>query len=101
MSTARVLEMESLTMPANEEAERTILGAILLDPKAYIEAAQTLSRGDFYSAANAVLFARMGQMVEASKSIDTVTLTEELARRHEIDAIGGVAYISDLINGLP
>jgi replicative DNA helicase len=101
MSAAHVLEMESLKMPANEEAERTILGAILLDPRAYIEAAQTLTREDFYSVDNGLLFVRMGQMVEAAKPIDTVTLTEELARRREIESVGGVAYISDLINGLP
>src|SRR5690348_13165246 len=101
MSTAPALEMESAALPANEEAERSILGAILLDPSAYTEAAQSLSPDDFSLDSHRRIYARMVQMVEASRPIDTVTLTEELARRHEIEAVGGVAYLSGLMDGLP
>lgn len=96
-----MLEMESLKMPANEDAERAILGAILLDPKAYTEAAQFLSPEDFSLESHRIMFRRISQMAEASKAIDTVTLTEELARRREVDAVGGVAYVTGLMDGLP
>jgi replicative DNA helicase len=101
MNTARVLEMESPAPPANIEAERSILGAILLDPRAYTEAAQSLSPEDFSLDSHRRIYARMVQMVDACRPIDTVTLTEELARRHEVDAVGGVAYLSGLMDGLP
>jgi replicative DNA helicase len=101
MSTARVLEMESAALPASVEAERSILGAILLDPRAYTEAAEWLSAGDFSLDSHRRIYARMVQMVEGSIPIDTVTLAEELARRREIEAVGGIAYITALMDGLP
>jgi replicative DNA helicase len=102
MGAARVLELDSLKMPANEEAERSILGAILLDARAYTETAQSgLSPEDFHLESHRLIYRRMMEMAEASKPIDTITLTEELARRCETQAIGGVAYISGIVDGLP
>ncbi len=89
------------TLPASVDAERSILGAILLDNFAYNQAAEHLRPDDFALDAHRRIYSRMVDLAETSRPIDTVTLTEELARRREVEAIGGVAYITSLTDGLP
>jgi replicative DNA helicase len=88
-------------LPASIDAERAILGAILLDNFAFNQAAEWLRAEDFSLDAHRRIYSRMGDLSEASKQIDTITLLEELSRRHEVEAVGGVAYISSLTDGLP
>src|SRR5579875_2509728 len=88
-------------LPASLDAERTILGAILLDNHAYNEAAEKISADDFAQSAHQRIFARMAELIDSGCPVDIVTLAEELARRKEIESIGGVAYIASLTEGLP
>lgn len=88
-------------LPASLDAERTILGAILLDNHAYNDAAEKISADDFAHGAHQRVFARMAELIDNGRQVDLVTLSEELARRKEIESIGGVAYISSLTEGLP
>jgi replicative DNA helicase len=88
-------------LPASLDAERTILGAILLDNNAYNEAAEKISADDFAQSAHQRIFARMAELIDSGRPVDIVTLAEELARRKEIESIGGVAYIASLTEGLP
>ena len=88
-------------LPASLDAERTILGAILLDNHAYNEAAERISADDFAHGAHQRIFARMAELIDNGRQVDLVTLSEELARRKEIESIGGVAYLSSLTEGLP
>ena len=88
-------------LPASPDAERSILGAILLDNFAYNQAAETLKPDDFSLDAHRRIYARMIELQEANKPIDLITLTEELARRKEVEAIGGVAYLATLTDGVP
>ena len=88
-------------LPASIESERLILGAILLDNHAYNEAAEKLRAEDFALDSHQRIFARMADLIDAGRAVDIVTLTEELARRKEVEAIGGVAYLASLIEGLP
>src|ERR1700756_4948184 len=88
-------------LPASVDAERTILGAILLDNHAYNEAAEKLVAADFALESHQRIFARMAELIDASRAVDIVTLAEELSRRKEVEAIGGVAYLASLTEGLP
>jgi replicative DNA helicase len=88
-------------LPASVEAERSILGAILLDNPAYNEAAERLRAEDFFLDSHRRIYSRMAEMMDAHRAIDIVTLAEELARRKEVEAIGGVAYLASLTEGLP
>ena len=89
------------TLPANVEAERSILGAILLDNLAYNEAAEHLKAEDFSLDSHRRVFTRMVDLAESSRPIDMITLIEELDRRKELEAIGDVGYISGLVDGVP
>ena len=88
-------------MPANVEAERSILGAILLDNLAFNQAAEHLKPEDFSLDSHRRIYSRMVDLSEASKPIDLITLIEELDRRKELEAIGDVGYVSGLLDGVP
>jgi len=88
-------------LPASLDAERTILGAILLDNHAYSEAASALRADDFALTAHQRVFARMGELIDRNHVVDIVTLSEELSRRKEIESVGGVAWLASLTEGLP
>jgi len=88
-------------LPASVEAERSILGAILLDNHSYNEAAEKLRSEDFSLDSHRRIYSRMAELIDAHRAIDIVTLAEELARRKEVEAVGGVAYLASLTEGLP
>src|SRR5581483_12432280 len=88
-------------LPGNIEAERAVLGAILLDNSAYNQAAALLTADDFQLDSHRRIFARMSEMADASRPIDLVTLAEELSRHNELEAVGGAVYISSLTDGIP
>jgi len=88
-------------LPASVEAERSILGAILLDNHSYNEAAEKLSSEDFFLDSHRRIYSRMAELIDAHRAVDIVTLAEELARRKEVEAVGGVAYLASLTEGLP
>ena len=89
------------TLPANVEAERSILGAILLDNFAYNQAAEHLRSDDFSLDSHRRIYARMVDLAESSRPIDMITLIEELDRHKDLQAIGDVAYVSSLVDGVP
>src|SRR5271163_2022792 len=88
-------------LPASIDAERSILGAILLDNHSYNEAAEKLNADDFALDSHRRIFGRMAELIDAGRAVDIVTLAEELAKRKEVEAIGGVAYLASLTEGLP
>jgi len=83
------------------EAERAILGAILLDNLSFNEAAEHLQAEDFSLDSHRRIYARMIELMDSSRPIDLITLVEELDRHKELQAIGDVGYISGLIDGVP
>jgi len=89
------------TLPHNLEAERSVLGAILVHNDAFNLAAQVIDSGDFYRDAHRRIFERMVQLNERNQAIDFVTLKEELSRAGEIDDVGGPAYVASLADGVP
>jgi replicative DNA helicase len=88
-------------LPANVEAERSILGAILLDNFAYNQAAEHLKDEDFSLDSHRRIYKRMQDLAESSRPIDMITLIEELDRHKDLQAIGDVAYVSSLVEGVP
>jgi replicative DNA helicase len=88
-------------MPANLDAEKTILGAILLDNAAHAEAAEKLTADDFSLDSHRRIFQRMTELMDLQRAVDIVTLANELDRNKELDAIGGRAYLFSLTEGLP
>src|SRR5579862_3587516 len=88
-------------LPASIDAERSILGAILLDNHAYNEAAEKIRADDFSLDSHRRIFSRMAELIDAERTVDIVTLAEELARHKEVEAVGGVAYLASLTEGLP
>jgi hypothetical protein len=91
----------SRPLPHNLEAERAVLGAILLDNHALDAAVERLRSEDFFLSQHRQIFQRMIQLGEKQQAIDTVTLMEDLGSRGELEAAGGVAYLSQLTDGLP
>jgi replicative DNA helicase len=89
------------TLPHNLEAERSVLGAILVNNDAFNLAAQVIDSGDFYRDAHRRIFDCMVALNERHDAIDFVTLKEQLARAGELDEVGGPAYVASLADGVP
>jgi len=88
-------------LPHNLEAERSVLGAILLHNEAFNLAAEVIDAHDFYRDAHRRIFDKMVKLSERGHAIDLVTLKEELARSGELEEVGGPAYIAALVDGVP
>jgi len=88
-------------MPSNLEAERSILGAILLDDKAVYSVLEILRSDDFYLEGHRKIFEKMYALTASSRAIDLITLKEELQRNGELETAGGPAYLASLTDGLP
>lgn len=89
------------SLPHNLEAERSVLGAILLDNQALNPALELLRADDFFLDAHRRIFGRMVGLSETNRAIDLVTLADELTRAGEIEAVGGGAYVSSLVDCVP
>ncbi len=100
MATVPDLTLEA-GLPANLDAEKTILGAILLDNTAHSEAAEFLKSDDFSLDSHRRIFLRMTELIDTGRTVDIVTLSNELARYKEVESVGGVAYLASLTEGLP
>jgi replicative DNA helicase len=88
-------------LPHNLEAERSILGAVMLDNHALNAAVEKLRTDDFFLPQHRRIFERMVQLAEKQQAIDTVTLMEDLIRSGTLESAGGMAYLSQLADGLP
>jgi replicative DNA helicase len=89
------------TLPHNLEAEKSVLGAILINNEAFNNAAELIDARDFFRDAHRRVFDKMIALSERGDAIDLVTLKEELQRAGELDEVGGPAYIASLADGVP
>ncbi|MDH5404986.1 MAG: replicative DNA helicase [Candidatus Aminicenantes bacterium] len=94
------LTLERL-LPHSLEAERSVLGAILLDNRTLNEAIELLTGDDFYRESHRRVFLKMIDLWEKSRAIDLVTLKESLADSGELERVGGPAYLASLVDGVP
>jgi replicative DNA helicase len=86
-------------LPHNLEAERAVLGAILLDNSLCNQAIELLKVDDFFFDSHRRIFEKMINLSELSQAIDPITLQEQLSRTAELEQIGGAAYIASLLDG--
>jgi replicative DNA helicase len=93
--------LEQRSLPHNVEAERTVLGAVLVDNSAFNSAAEILTRDDFHRESHRRIFDAMAALAERSQPIDLVTLKEELTRGSALEAVGGASYLAGLLDGIP
>ena len=96
--------MDNVLIPNNIEAERALLGAILIaKDKAVVidEVNQIIKSTDFYRKANRVIYLTILDLFNTRKDIDIITLTEKLTNVNKIESVGGIAYITDLANCVP
>jgi replicative DNA helicase len=89
------------TLPHNLEAEKSVLGAILIHNEAFNHAAELIDSRDFFRDAHRRIFDKMVALSERNDAIDLVTLKEELQRSGELEEVGGPAYIASLADGVP
>src|SRR5262245_63901103 len=89
------------TLPHSLDAEKSVLGAILINNDAFNHAAELIDAGDFFRDAHRRIFDRMVALSERGDAIDFVTLKEELSRKGDLDEVGGPAYIASLADGVP
>lgn len=87
--------------PQNLEAEQSVLGAILLDNMAMAKAMEVITEEDFYRGAHRKIFTAMLDLSESGEAIDQITLTEHLKRKGELEAVGGAAYLAELVATVP
>jgi replicative DNA helicase len=88
-------------LPTNVDAERFVLGSILLDDALYVQAAGTLEADDFSLESHRRIFKRMGELQERGEKIDRITVANELMKFNELEACGGLSYLVELDDGLP
>jgi replicative DNA helicase len=89
------------SLPHSPEAERAVLGAILLENSLFDQTSEMLTREDFYLENHRNIFSTMERLSSDTRTIDLLTLREELQKQNELEAVGGVAYVAALLDGVP
>lgn len=87
--------------PQNLDAEKSLLGAILIDEETLADVTEHVTGKDFYDKRHAIVYDAMMRLYERHKPVDLLTLTEELKKKSELDTIGGQAYLTELTNYVP
>ncbi len=88
--------------PQNLEAERSVLGAMLLEKETIPKVAQIItSSSDFYSEIHRLVYEGIISLFDKNKPVDLVTLREEFGKRGKLEEVGGAAYLAELVNSVP
>ncbi|HEY1339871.1 MAG TPA: replicative DNA helicase [Bryobacteraceae bacterium] len=98
MSAANAIEKG---LPTNVDAEKFVLGSILLDDSFFVQAAGTLEADDFSLEKHRRIFRRMGDLHDRGERVDRVTVANELMKFNELEACDGLSYLVSLDDGLP
>ncbi len=87
--------------PQNLDAEKSLIGAVLIDEEVLADVSENVKAGDFYDKNHGIIFGAMMRLFEKHKPVDLLTLTDELKRKDELDVIGGSTYLTELTNYVP
>jgi replicative DNA helicase len=87
--------------PHSIEAERSVLGGVMLDDEAWDKVSSILSAEDFYRGDHRIIFRCMFELTERNQPLDVITISEALDHVAELDGVGGLPYISELANSTP
>ena len=87
--------------PHSEEAEKAVLGCMLINNESVSKSIQILTNKSFYNTANAIIFENMNELFENNKNIDYISLSNQLKKKKQLDLVGGAYYITGLSNDAP
>lgn len=87
-------------MPHSVEAEQSVLGGLMLDASSFEAVAEVLGEGDFFRAAHRQIFTVMVQLLEQDQPLDVITVADELKRRAQLDAVGGLSYLTEITSAV-
>jgi len=87
--------------PHNLEAERSLLGALMLDKDAIIKVANLVRKGDFYNDNHNLIFEAMVELYEQREPIDVLSLSNRLEEKNQLENVGGSSYLTSLVNNIP
>ena len=93
--------MSTRVLPNNLEAEESVLGACFLSKYALQKAAETLTSESFYNEKNGKIFSTMTTLLEEKTPIDITTVTSYLKKKNELTEVGGVEYLTEVLNFVP
>ncbi len=93
--------MEQRVPPKNEEAERSCLGACMLDETALYEVAGVLKGDDFYNKNHKEIYEAIMELYKKNAPVDSLTVSDELKKRGSLDMVGGMAYVASLSSDVP
>src|SRR4030042_5259842 len=95
-------EIQNVGMPPqNVEAEKSLLGSLMLDKEAIVKVADFLGPADFYKPNHRDIYASIVKLYEARSPVDIVTLSDELEKNKKLKEIGGASYLTNLANSVP
>ena len=94
-------EKQNLIQPNSLDAERSVLGSMLLESKALEQMLEQLRAEDFYSGAHQRIFESMARVRLAGDAVDAVTLMDDLQRHGQLEAVGGAVYLTELMEFVP
>ncbi len=89
------------TLPHNVDAEKSVLGAILVNNENYYRVLENLRPEDFYLDAHRVIYRQMVELIGRSRAVDLITIQEELVRASQLESAGGITYLASLLEGIP
>lgn len=87
--------------PQNLDAEKSLLGSVLIDEETLADITEHVTMKDFYDKRHAIIYDAMMRLYEKRKPVDLLTLTDELKRKSQLDEIGGSAFLTELTNYVP
>jgi len=88
-------------LPHSLDAEKAVLGSLILENQSIYEILDLISPEDFYGENHKILYQRMIDLITSTRAVDLLILREELARSAELEQVGGISYIASLIDAVP
>ena len=95
------IKQEGKIPPHNIDAEKSLLGAILIDQEVLIDVVEIVKATDFYDKRHSKIFAGMIRLYQNHEGVDLITVTDELKKNGHLDEIGGSTYLAELTNHVP
>jgi replicative DNA helicase len=93
--------MESRLPPQNIEAEKSVLGSLMLEPEAWDEIADIISENEFYKPAHRIVFAVIRELHKRSMPTDLITISNQLMANQQLDLVGGPSYLAEILEFSP
>ena len=94
-------EINERVVPHSKEAERSVLGAAMLDEDAYYDISEYIKPGDFYYKNHREIWEAISELVQERTPADYLTVCEQLKKRGSLDLVGGAVYVAELTADVP